>query len=120
MKRYSRRRFLSASGSGFFSTALGMVIPFARFMPAGLVPVALAEPTQESIIPHKPGLVLLNDRPINAETPPSIWIYTITISCTSKPYILKSIFPLGKLHLLTLLNLCLGLTGRYLWIIPDE
>jgi DMSO/TMAO reductase YedYZ molybdopterin-dependent catalytic subunit len=69
MKRYSRRRFLSASGSGFFSTALGMVIPFARFMPAGLVPVALAEPTQESIIPHKPGLVLLNDRPINAETP---------------------------------------------------
>ena len=69
MKRYSRRRFLSASGSGFFSTALGMVIPFARFMPAGLVPVALAEPTQESIIPHKPGLVLLNDRPINAGTP---------------------------------------------------
>lgn len=69
MKRYSRRRFLSASGSGFFSTALSMVIPFARFMPAGLVPVALAEPTQESIIPHKPGLVLLNDRPINAETP---------------------------------------------------
>jgi len=69
MKRYSRRRFLSASGSGFFSTALGMVIPFARFMPAGLVPVALAEPTQESVIPHKPGLVLLNDRPINAETP---------------------------------------------------
>ena len=69
MKRYSRRFFLSASGSGFFSTALGMVIPFARFMPAGLVPVALAEPTQESIIPHKPGLVLLNDRPINAETP---------------------------------------------------
>jgi|GEM_PF-4771851 len=46
MKRYSRRRFLSASGSGFFSTALSMVIPFARFMPAGLVPVALAEPTQ--------------------------------------------------------------------------
>jgi DMSO/TMAO reductase YedYZ molybdopterin-dependent catalytic subunit len=69
MKRYSRRRFLSASGSGFFSTALGMSIPFARFMPAGLVPVALAEPTQESVIPHKPGLRLLNDRPINAETP---------------------------------------------------
>jgi DMSO/TMAO reductase YedYZ molybdopterin-dependent catalytic subunit len=69
MKRYSRRRFLSASGSGFFSTALGMVIPFARFMPAGLVPLALAEPAQESVIPHKPDLVLLNDRPINAETP---------------------------------------------------
>ena len=69
MKKFSRRRFLSTSGAGFFSTALGMAIPFARFMPAGLVPVSLAQPTQESMIPGKPGLVLLNDRPINAETP---------------------------------------------------
>ena len=69
MKNYSRRNFLSTSGSGSIGALLGMGIPFARFMPAGLVPVAFAQASAESVIPHKPGLVLLNDRPINAETP---------------------------------------------------
>ena len=69
MNKYSRRRFLGASSAGAFATALGMAIPFARFIPAGLVPVALAQPSQQTVIPNKPGLILLNDRPINAETP---------------------------------------------------
>ena len=69
MKNYSRRNFLSTSGCGSIGALLGMGIPFARFMPAGLVPVAFAQASAESVIPHKPGLVLLNDRPINAETP---------------------------------------------------
>jgi DMSO/TMAO reductase YedYZ molybdopterin-dependent catalytic subunit len=45
---------------------LGSAIPFHRTMPTGLVPVALAD---EEILVGKDGLTLLNDRPVNAETP---------------------------------------------------
>lgn len=58
----TRRQFLGHAGL----SALGMAVPYARFFPAGLVPVALA---QADILPGKDGLVLLNDRPVNAETP---------------------------------------------------
>lgn len=58
----TRRRFLGNAGL----SALGMTVPFARFFPAGLVPVALA---QDDLLAGKDGLVVLNDRPVNAETP---------------------------------------------------
>jgi DMSO/TMAO reductase YedYZ molybdopterin-dependent catalytic subunit len=52
------------------SAILGAEIVFSRFMPAGLVPAALAEETADFSIPGKhAGLVVLNDRPVNAETP---------------------------------------------------
>ncbi len=51
------------------SAIVGATIPFARFMPAGLIPAALAQSTVDFEIPGKDGLVVLNDRPINAETP---------------------------------------------------
>jgi DMSO/TMAO reductase YedYZ molybdopterin-dependent catalytic subunit len=38
-------------------------------MPAGFVPVALAQNSSSLVLPGKDGLVVLNDRPINAETP---------------------------------------------------
>jgi DMSO/TMAO reductase YedYZ molybdopterin-dependent catalytic subunit len=38
-------------------------------MPAGLIPAALAEETDEFMIEGKDGLRVLNDRPVNAETP---------------------------------------------------
>ena len=38
----SRRGFLKKSGLMTMSAALGMTIPFARFMPAGLIPAAYA------------------------------------------------------------------------------
>ena len=41
-KAVSRRGFLKKSGLLTLSTALGMTIPFSRFMPAGLVPAAFA------------------------------------------------------------------------------
>ena len=62
----TRRGFMQSGG---LAAALGAAIPFARFMPAGLVPVALAETDTPFTIVGKDGLVVLNDRPVNAETP---------------------------------------------------
>ena len=64
-----RRQFLRATSVSSFSALLGMRIPYLSLLPAGMAPVALANPAARSVIPHKPGLVVLNDRPINAETP---------------------------------------------------
>ncbi|NQV71346.1 MAG: sulfite oxidase [Pseudohongiella sp.] len=65
----NRRGFLKNSGLMAMSTALGMSIPFARFMPAGLIPVAFAAENAANVIEGKEGLIVLNDRPVNAETP---------------------------------------------------
>ncbi len=65
----SRRGFLRSSGLTAMTTALGAAIPFARFMPAGLIPAALAQADTPFSIEGKDGLVVLNDRPVNAETP---------------------------------------------------
>ena len=65
----TRRGFLRGSGLAAMSTALGASIPFARFMPGGLIPAALAETDASFELAGKPGLVVLNDRPVNIETP---------------------------------------------------
>jgi sulfite oxidase len=50
--------------------ALGAAIPFGRFMPAGYVPVALAQEQQRLRLPGKSEeLVVLGDKPLVAETP---------------------------------------------------
>ncbi len=54
----SRRRFLRDAALAAMSTAL---------LPKGLIPVVLA--AEASNLPGKSGLTILNDRPINAETP---------------------------------------------------
>jgi DMSO/TMAO reductase YedYZ molybdopterin-dependent catalytic subunit len=52
------------------SALLGAEIVFSRYLPAGLIPAALAEEGGEFRIEGKhEGLVVLNDRPVNAETP---------------------------------------------------
>ena len=51
------------------SAAVGASIPFAHLMPGGLIPAALAQSGVDFQIPGKEGLIVLNDRPINAETP---------------------------------------------------
>ncbi len=61
-----RRGFLKGAGLATMGAMLGSAIPFHRTMPTGLVPVALAD---EEILVGKDGLTLLNDRPVNAETP---------------------------------------------------
>ena len=65
----SRRGFLRASGLAAMSAAVGASIPFAEFMPGGLIPAALAQSAKSFELPGKSGLTVLNDRPINAETP---------------------------------------------------
>jgi DMSO/TMAO reductase YedYZ molybdopterin-dependent catalytic subunit len=65
----SRRGFLRGSGLAAMSAALGASIPFAKYMPGGLIPAALAQSDEPFELPGKDGLTVLNDRPINAETP---------------------------------------------------
>ncbi len=61
----TRRALVGGAGGAAFAAALGLPIPFARFLPKGLVPVALAQTGLEG----KEGLTVLGDRPVNAETP---------------------------------------------------
>ncbi len=65
----TRRGFLQHSSLAAMGAALGAAIPFARFMPAGLIPAALAQTESTFQLQGKNGLTILNDRPINAETP---------------------------------------------------
>ena len=65
----TRRGFLTKSSALAMSAAVGASIPFAHLMPAGLIPAALAQTDEPFVIPGKEDLVVLNDRPVNAETP---------------------------------------------------
>ena len=65
----TRRGFLTKGGLAAMSAAVGASIPFAHLMPGGLIPAALAQTDEPFVIPGKEGLTVLNDRPINAETP---------------------------------------------------
>ena len=58
--RWTRRRLL---GAGLLAGA------FARGMPAGWVPVAALAAQPDALIAEQAGLRVLNDRPLNAETP---------------------------------------------------
>lgn len=51
------------------SAALGASIPFGDLLPKGMIPVALAQSDEPFLLPGKPGLTILNQRPLNAETP---------------------------------------------------
>jgi DMSO/TMAO reductase YedYZ molybdopterin-dependent catalytic subunit len=48
---------------------IGAVIPYHSNLPSGLIPVAFADSLKDFTIVGKDGLIVLNDRPINAETP---------------------------------------------------
>ncbi len=65
----TRRGFLTRGSLVAMSAAVGASIPFAQLMPRGLIPAALAQSDTPFEIPGKEGLVVLNDRPVNAETP---------------------------------------------------
>lgn len=67
---WSRRNFLMRTTGASAGLMFGMAIPFARNMPAGFVPLALAQESGE--IAQKDNLTMLNDRPLNAETPPHL------------------------------------------------
>ncbi len=65
----TRRTLLRAAS---FAAALGAPIPFARLLPAGLTPIALAQPADDTARFGKDGLTILSDRPLNMETPPHL------------------------------------------------
>ena len=60
----TRRNFLKKSALSAFSLALGMDVVYGHRAPVGWVPVGLPG--------KRDGLTILNDRPVNAETPPHL------------------------------------------------
>ncbi len=72
-KPTTRRGFLKKSTLAFVGSVLGGPMVFAEYFPVGLIPAALANNPAPFQIPGKhPDLVVLNDRPLNAETPPHL------------------------------------------------
>ena len=77
----NRRGFLKKSAILAMGTVLGAPIVFGRSYPSGLIPAALADSEDIFSLPGKhPGLIVLNDKPINAETPPHLLDDKITPS----------------------------------------
>ncbi len=68
----SRRGFFKRAGLATMTAAIGSEIVFWDRMPAGLIPAAFAQSPTPFQIEGKEGLIVLNDRPINAETPPHL------------------------------------------------
>lgn len=66
----SRRGFLKKTSLLTMASIVGANIPFAQNMPGGLIPALLANSDQPFSVEGKDGLIYLNDRPVNAETPP--------------------------------------------------
>ena len=66
---YSRRGFLGRSSLLALSAAIGAHIPFGRFLPAGLTPVALAQSPLLAQYGKDANLIVLGDKPFVAETP---------------------------------------------------
>ncbi len=70
-----RRRFLKRTGVASIAAMVGTSIPFHDNLPIGFVPAAAAS---SNVLSGKDGLTLLNDRPVNAETPPELLDDAIT------------------------------------------
>lgn len=67
----SRRTFIRGSSVTAVAAAIGMQVPFGDLFPEGLQPVGLANAAETIAIEGKiPEMIVLNTRPLNAETPP--------------------------------------------------
>lgn len=64
-----RRGFFKGAGLAAMGALVGGVIPYSDKMPAGLIPSVLADTVSDFVIEGKDGIRVLNDRPVNAETP---------------------------------------------------
>jgi len=70
-KKDTRRGFIKKSTLAAMSAVLGAKIVFADSFPVGMIPAGLAHDIEPINLPGKSAkLIVLNDRPINAETPP--------------------------------------------------
>ena len=78
------------------SAAVGASVPFAEYMPGGLIPAALAQSDEAFRIPGKdPGLIVLNDRPVNAETPP--WLLDDAVTPAERLFVRNNGIPPGNI-----------------------
>ena len=76
-----RREFIKKASIVTLGSLLGSKIIFAKNFPKGLIPKALLEGNEPFSIIGKSGeLIVLNDKPINAETPPHLLDPRITPS----------------------------------------
>lgn len=67
----SRRNFIHTSGVTAMAAAIGMQIPFSKLLPEGMQLVGLAHAAEMMSIKGKiPEMIVLNDKPLNAEPPP--------------------------------------------------
>ncbi len=72
----SRKEFLYKSGFASLSMLVGANVVFASNLPKGVLPLFMAD---EELMPGKhSGLLVLNDRPINAETPAHLLDESVT------------------------------------------
>lgn len=75
----SRRGFIQKSALASMGLILGAEVVFGNYFPSGLIPALLAKSDDNFKIEGKhEGLIILNDRPINAETPPHLLNDAIT------------------------------------------
>lgn len=67
----SRRSFIRTGSAATMAAALGMQIPFGELLPEGMQLVGLANAAETMTIEGKiPEMIVLNTKPLNAETPP--------------------------------------------------
>jgi DMSO/TMAO reductase YedYZ molybdopterin-dependent catalytic subunit len=71
----SRRSFLKTTSLASVAAMVGMAVPFQDNVGIDFIPAAMAD---TNVMPTKDGLTLLNDRPINAETPAELLDDNIT------------------------------------------
>ncbi len=75
----NRRKFILKSTITAMNIAIGTNIVFAKNLSADIIPIALQNHSSFQNIPGKhPDLVVLNDRPVNAETPVHLLNESIT------------------------------------------
>lgn len=68
MKEVKRRKFIKASLLSSLAATIGMPIVFGRNIPEGVLPIGL-KGNLANLPGKRDGMIVLNDRPINAETP---------------------------------------------------
>lgn len=83
-----RRGFLKGAGLAVMGAMVGSIIPFQRYMPAHFIPSVLAG---ERVLYGKDGLVVINERPVNAETPPHLLDDAVTP--TERHFVRNNGFP---------------------------
>ncbi len=68
---FSRRSFIRTGSVATMAAAIGMQIPFGRLLPEGVQLVGTAHAADMMTIDGKiPEMIVLNDKPLNAEPPP--------------------------------------------------